>query len=285
MTTDIINLPVLSGQWQQHESEAYSGRPVAFLVCAAASAAVASLDLVGESSGSFGRVTRAEQCRAATERRPNLCGRVITLAAGSAPYEQGSEAHSLPNTHQHVTGSARDRYSSPRRSPPNPGPRGRWRRGLCGSWRLCGSCGQGGPEERDRKRHKFAVEMREQQASVERLELENQQMEQENQRMEQENGLALLENCTQVIQFRNALSERPDMSSTDMQLLTTLCNHELSAMAKVGNPDGVEMTTVTKEALSYGFPLDPDTLKAVDRLAADTYEQQHGHRPRQADGC
>lgn len=127
--------------------------------------------------------------------------------------------------------------------------------------------------------------MREQQASVERLELENQQMEQENQRMEQENGLALLENCTQVIQFRNALSERPDMSSTDMQLLTTLCNHELSAMAKVGNPDGVEMTTVTKEALSYGFPLDPDTLKAVDRLAADTYEQQHGHRPRQADGC
>eukprot|EP00961_Rhodomonas_salina_P221143 2989767-Rhodomonas_salina.2 len=87
-------------------------------------------------------------------------------------------------------------------------------------------------EECVRQRLKFDLDIRERRALAERLELENQRLELENQRLEIENRLALLNNCINVIQFRNALSELPGMSATDMQFMTNLCNRELSAMAK-----------------------------------------------------
>eukprot|EP00961_Rhodomonas_salina_P204214 2755543-Rhodomonas_salina.1 len=70
------------------------------------------------------------------------------------------------------------------------------------------------------------------------------------------------------------------MSAIDLQVMTSLSNYELNAMAKRGNPDGFEMTTVTKEAHFYGFPRDPATLQAVGRLASDAYATDHdGRRP------
>eukprot|EP00961_Rhodomonas_salina_P153760 2070960-Rhodomonas_salina.1 len=71
------------------------------------------------------------------------------------------------------------------------------------------------PESRDQKSCKVAVEIREQHASADLLELENE-------RLEQENHLALLENCAKLIQFRNEFNQRQHTTSFDAQIIDTL---------------------------------------------------------------